>query len=308
MVSLRFWLPLLVLLVATACRSETNGPTTSSGGSGAGGELPDPLPLTVVNWNLFNFYNDEIDDSAQDEAIDPNWTVHRADVGKVLRAIDGDILVLQEVEHEAVLEELDALELDGAYPYIRVIDGNDPRGIDVGIMSKIPLDEVKSHKDESFTKAGTDSPPYLYARDCLEVHVTYNGRALALLGVHYKAKENDNPDKRLAEAQHTREIADALSAATPQKGVLILGDFNDIPGSPPYLATAGDAGEFTNSAESVPSADQWTFDYFGTLELVDHQFANPLMAARLDEIRILHGPEAEAASDHAPVIATYQVN
>ncbi len=305
---------LAVLLATAACDSDPgeNQTTTSSGGGAGGMVLPDPEPLTVLTWNLQNFVNADYDSDASMETVDPGWVSHRGAVGAVLRSLDIDVLVLQEVEHEAVLNELNDEELDGAYDHIRVIDANDPRGIDVGVMSKIALDQVITHQDELFAElSDLDGPKYRYARDCLEMRLTFNGRPLALLGVHYKAKQNDDPQKRLAEAQHTRGIADGITAAAPQTGILILGDFNDLPDSPPYLATVGQEPDlYQNAADAVAPADRWTFEYQNAHELVDQQMVNGLLHQRLDEasVRILHSPEAEAASDHAPLIATYLVN
>ncbi|MBW2456247.1 MAG: endonuclease/exonuclease/phosphatase family protein [Deltaproteobacteria bacterium] len=305
---------LAVLLVTAACDSdpgETHTTTSSSGGTG-GTALPTPEPLTIVTWNVRNFVNAVEDSDATMETVDPGWVSHRGAVGAVLRSIDADVLVLQEVEHEAVLNELNDEELDGDYDHIRVIDANDPRGIDVGVMSKIALDQVTTHQDEQFPElSDPNGPTYRYARDCLEMHLTFNGRPLALLGVHYKAKQNDDPQKRLAEAQHTRGIADDITAAAPSTGILVLGDFNDLPDSPAYLATVGDEPDlYRNAADAVAQADRWTFEYQGAHELVDQQMANGLLHDRLDgpSVRILHSPEAEAASDHAPLIATYLVN
>jgi endonuclease/exonuclease/phosphatase family metal-dependent hydrolase len=121
----------------------------------------------------------------------------------------------------------------------------------------------------------------------------------------------DDPDKRLAEAQHTRAIADAIVAANPEAGVIILGDFNDTPGSPPYDATVGSAPDaYYDVTVDLAAGERWSYDFMGTLELVDQQMANPLMADRLNpaSVRILHGPEVESASDHSPIVATYDVN
>jgi len=311
MISLRLWIGVGCLAALTACGDRGD---TSSGGSGGGGvELPAPKPLVVATWNLHNFYNHLIDDPGQAnlEATDPAWGQHRVDVGLALKAIDADILLLQEVESTAVLQELNQMELDGRYSDVVVIDANDPRGIDVGVMSKVPLDATISHSEEFFAKEGTNGPDYIFARDVLEVHLTFNGRAIVMLNVHYKAKENDDPDKRLAEAQRTRAIADEITAAAPETALLIAGDFNDLPGSPPYDAAAGAPPDvYSNAAIHVDEADRWTFDFQGSLELVDHMLSNPLMAARLDaaSVVIRHDPEFQPASDHAPIIATYQIN
>ncbi|MCC6522167.1 MAG: endonuclease/exonuclease/phosphatase family protein [Polyangiaceae bacterium] len=311
----RTWLVCLSACAAWAfgCRESgtNNGTQTATGAGGTG--AANAVPLVVANWNVHNFLNDQNDSAAPQEFVVPtaDWNAHRQAVGAVMNGIDADILVLAEFENQATLDALNDQELGSVYTASYVSTGNDPRGINVAVMSKVPFDEVVSHASDSFTKVGTAGPLYQYARDCVEVHLTFNGRKLVLLGVHYKAKENDDPDKRLAEAQHTRAIADAITAADPTIGVLILGDFNDTPGSFPYLATAGSgAGLYVNAADDVAITARWTFNYNGTPELVDHQFGSPVLAPMVDpaSVQILHGAEIDAASDHAPVIATYQIH
>ncbi len=301
------------LLLCVACssapnKSDDDGGTGGTGGIGGGGGAPDPQPLKLVTWNVKNLFDDQ-DDGEMFEEQDFQWEAHVTAVATVLNTIDADVIVLQEVEHTAVLGAVVA-ELDGAYLFHQVIDGNDPRGIDVGVISKIEPDELISHRMDSFSKVGTSSPNYRFARDALEVRLTFNGRRVVLLGVHYKAKENDDPDKRLAEAQRAREIADALTAEDPETGIVILGDFNDLPGSPPLDWSIGsEPDRYTSVADSVPEAERYTFNFGGKLELVDHLIANPLLTGMLDtsSVTIIHGPEVDNASDHAPVIATYDV-
>ena len=300
---------LIGLLLTAACLKDgfddgaTTSSNTSSGDEGS-------KPLTIVNRNVHNLINEVEDDTkAKFEQTDADYDEHRKAVGKVLAQLDADVVLLQEVEHAKVLDELND-ELDGRYPHRSLIDANDPRGIDNAVLSKIPFDKVVSHQGDFFTKAGTKDPKYIFARDCVEVHLTFNGRAIALLNVHFKSKENDNPDKRLAEAQHARKLADDITASAPDTGIVILGDFNDLPGSSPYTAVVGSQpNEYSNAAVQVPSDDQWTFLYKGTKELVDQQMANPIMSAMLvpDSVRIIHSSDVDEASDHAPVLATYAV-
>jgi endonuclease/exonuclease/phosphatase family metal-dependent hydrolase len=212
------------------------------------------------------------------------------------------------VETEALLHDLNDSELDGRYSEVILVDGNDPRGIDVGVLSKLAFESVESHKDDLFSALGTNQPKYTYARDALELQLVFNGRTIVLFGVHFKAKENDDPQKRLAEAQHTRGLADTVTANDPATAILVLGDYNDTPGSPPCDAVVGeDPDVYVDSADQVAEADRWTFDFQGSHELVDHQMASPLLAGMRDKVAIQHGPEAAAASDHAPIIATYQI-
>ncbi|MBI4706124.1 MAG: endonuclease/exonuclease/phosphatase family protein [Deltaproteobacteria bacterium] len=307
------WLAIACCARATG---ETSAPGSSSAGGGGGGDGGGtpvlPKTLCILNWNVHNLVNDKDDDPApyEEPVSSAKWEAHRKAAGKVLADIDADIAVLQEIENLAVLDALNDEELGGRYVASALVDANDPRGLDIGVLSKIELGEVKSHKDEDFVKVGTEGPYYRYSRDCLEVHLEYNGRRLVLLGVHYKAKENDDPDKRLAEAQRTRQIADEIRAADPAAGIVILGDFNDTPGSPAYSWTVGkEPEEYTNAPESVPEKDRWTFNYNGKLELVDQQMSSPVLAPMLDkkQVRILHTDAVEAASDHAPVVACYEV-
>ncbi|WP_437642507.1 endonuclease/exonuclease/phosphatase family protein [Sorangium sp. So ce854] len=301
------------------------GNTGGAGGHGAGGHgagtaggtpggpPPEGAPLAVVTWNTKDFFND-LDDTEGDAEIvlsPARYREKREAIAAVLEQLAPDVAVLQEVEHLDVLEDLNRLELGGAYPHAALVEAYDPRGIDVGALSKIPFDRVVSHRDDRFTLRGTQGPVYTFTRDCLELHLTRNGRKVILLGVHFKAKAApDNPDRRLAEAQRARAIADALAAEHPTAAIAVLGDFNDLPGSPPVEAVAG-AGRavFANVAAAVPPADRWTYDFNGQLELIDHQMVNPLLRDMLDpaSVQIPHGPAIDDASDHAPVFSVYRI-
>ena len=140
--------------------------------------------------------------------------------------------------------------------------------------------------------------------------MTVNERHVVLIGVHFKAKDNDDPDKRLAEAQRTRNIANAIAMEDPNAAIIVLGDFNDVPQSPPYEAVALPDPSYRNAALLAPVEDQWTYTFSGNQELVDHVMMNAIADQRVDEgsVRIIHGPEAEDASDHAPVIVGFMMN
>ncbi|XXX78860.1 endonuclease/exonuclease/phosphatase family protein [Sorangium sp. So ce134] len=288
-----------------------------AGGSGGGGGSVDPppeaAPLAVVTWNTKDFFNDRDDTEGSEETVlsPAEYREKREAIAAVLANLDPDVAVLQEVEHLSVLEDLNRVELRGAYPHAALIEAYDPRGIDVGALSKIPFDKVVSHRDDRFTLRGTQGPVYTFTRDCLELHLTRGGRKVILLGVHFKAKASpDDPDRRLAEAQRARAIADALAAEHPTAAIAVLGDFNDLPGSPPFQAVAGSGdAAFEDVAAAAPAVDRWTYDFRGQLELIDHQMANPLLRSMLEpgSVQIPHGPSIDDASDHAPVFSVYGI-
>lgn len=310
-------------LAATGCGDDPAVRNNGTGGSGnnntggmgtGGATMPkDPLALRVLNWNVHNLENDKDDSGAPGETIvtTAEYNAHRKAVGVVLNQEDADILVLTEVENLAVLDDLNATELGGKYTASSLIDGNDFRGVDIGVLSKYPIDSVVSHKGDAFPLNGTQGPNYYFSRDCPEIHVQFNGRRMVFLGAHFKAKSNDDPIKRLAEAQHTRAIANALAKEDPTRAIVILGDFNDTPDSPPYLAVVGDADtKFTDATLAIPTADRWSYNFQGKLELIDYQISNLVLGPMLDKASVVirHSANVDTASDHAPVIATYMVN
>jgi predicted extracellular nuclease len=277
--------------------------STSTSGAGAG------TPLVVVHWNVRNLFDTEKNSASDDEMVySPSEYDEKMDaVAAVLRDLDPDVAVLQEVENQGVLQDL-AARVGSAFVEARLVEGNDFRGIDVGALSKVPFDAVVSHADETFNLPG--GAPKTFTRDCPEFHLTHAGRRIALLGVHFRSKGgDDDPDRRLAEAFRSRQIADELAAGDPELGVVILGDYNDLPGSDPVELIRTGPPAFIDAVDFVPEADRWTFDFQGGLELIDHQMANPVAAPWIDpaSVTIRHGAEVEAASDHSPVSATYMV-
>src|SRR5262249_38504889 len=158
---------------------------------------------------------------------------HLTEIANVIGALDPDVAVLAEVENQGVLDDLNG-KLANKYATRSVIEGNDPRGVDVAALSKIAFSSVVSHKDDSFVLAGTQGPNSPFAGAAVGSHLTFGGRSIVLLGIPFRSKgPPDDPNKRLAEAERARAIADGLTAADANLGVAILGDYNDLPNSDP---------------------------------------------------------------------------
>lgn len=251
--------------------------------------------------------NDLDDSDAPLETVTSSskYAEHRAEVAAVILARDPDIAVLQEVENAETLDDLNA-ELGDRYPHRVLVDGNDPRGIDVAVLSSVPILSHTSHKDETFTVAGTLGPSYRFTRDCLEVRVAIGATELTLLGLHLRSKvAPDDPDKRLAEAQHALAIAQAIEAASTNALVAVLGDFNDTPDSPTAM-TFTDAG-FVDLASFAESGQRYSYTYQGQRELIDHHFASASAAKHYvsSSVSIGHDSDVSKASDHAPIVVKY---
>lgn len=276
--------------------------------------------IRIANYNTRNFFNDVIDGETpalqEAEATDlPSPAAYQqklADVADVLAGLDADVVVLQEVENEAVLADLvKQPKLVGAgktYKAISLVQGNDPRGIDVGVISRFPLTDVVSHKDERFYEGQG------FSRDCVEAHVDFNSREIILLGIHFRSQidsqGSDADKKRLAEAQQTRKIADSLAMTSPRAGILVLGDFNDYTDQPPMKVIQGDPDSktaYTSAAGLLPESQRYTLTFNGDKRIYDDQWANPIMTGFRDaaSVTVVHG--RSDVSDHAPLAVTYVV-
>jgi energy-coupling factor transporter ATP-binding protein EcfA2 len=220
-------------LAATASTSSGSG-GSGAGSGGAGGAGGGGTALRIANWNVHNFFDDK-KDSTEDVVSQGEYEAHVSDVGTVLAAEDPDIVVFAEVENTRVLDAIGE-KMGGGYT-ATLLEGNDPRLVHIGVLSRVPLTDVVSHKDDEFAQIGEQAPLYTYVRDCLEVHLTFAGKEIVLLGVHFRSKGQpdanppvpDDANRRAAEAEHTRQIANTLTAADPALGLVVLGDFNDLP-------------------------------------------------------------------------------
>ena len=130
---------------------------------------------------------------------------------RVIREINADVLATIEVDNRiAVLRFNDQVLPDVTatpYPHVMVIDGNDDRGIDVGIMTRLPVGTMRSHVDD------LSDQTRIFSRDCAEYEIVLpSGRTLLLLVNHLKSKgfgtQADSNARRLRQARRVREIYD----------------------------------------------------------------------------------------------------
>jgi len=220
--------------------------------------------------------------------------------GRVIRDVNADILAVIEAEdrvslkmftdfvHDEVATELPTADRPDRYQNIMLIDGNDDRGIDVGLMTKadFDIDLMRSHvsdlRDNGFPVFSRDCPEYLV--------LTPEENRLWVIPNHFKSKFGGNtPDsiqKREDQAKRTREIYDELLAAGEEL-VVVLGDLNDDPDSgslQPLLASGGpmdvsdhpnfDVGEF-NVRPSNRNRGIGTFGLGNDNDKIDYLLLSP---------------------------------
>ena len=208
------------------------------------------------------------DQGAAAEALDPE---DRRLTAQVLARTDADVIALQEVFDIATLDHFHDRYLLAAgaapYPYRHCLPGNDGRGLDVAVLSRLPLHEVVSHADATADSLGIDIPDGvardlpLFRRDCLQVGV----RQITLFICHFKAPYPDAAATwpvRRAEALALRRLIEMRFDDPAQALWLILGDLNEpregyrdrepsiAPVLPPFTA---------DLLDRLPEDDRWSW-------------------------------------------------
>jgi len=164
---------------------------------------------------------------------------------KVIQDVNADVLAVVEAEDRIALKRFnDQLlkELNAAYDCIMLIDGNDERGIDVGLMTKSGVDigAVVSHVDDSVGGSR------IFSRDCPEYTVRSGGEQFLVIVNHFKSKGFGSPAasnaRRKAQAARAREIYD-LRHSQGFDAIAIVGDLNDTPASDPLSPLLGSGSD-----------------------------------------------------------------
>ena len=156
--------------------------------------------------------------------------------GRVICDVDADIVAVIEAEHRVALKQFSDFVLakigGKPYPHVMLIDGNDDRGIDVGLMTKsgYNIGTMRSHVHDLDPNNRT-----IFSRDCPEYCVeTPSGENVWILPSHFKSKFGGNNaasrKKRRGQATRTAEIYHRL-ISDGHENVIVLGDLNDTPES-----------------------------------------------------------------------------
>ncbi len=251
---------------------------------------------------------------------------------KVMRDVDADILGVVEAENRPLLAMFSAAMLKevGGVPYeeVMLVDGNDDRGIDVGVLIRAPhtLTRMRSHIFDA-DEIGT-----IFSRDCIEYWIdTPAGQRLVVLVNHLKSKgygSRDDPigaKRRMRQATRVRAIYDGLIAGGVEY-IAVLGDFNDDPTSAalaPLLDSSGLVDISTHPAFQFGER-LGTFHGGGVRDKIDYVLCSPALFATASgggvfRKGVWRGPrvkrpwemydsmttETDAASDHAAIYGDF---
>ncbi|HEX4948389.1 MAG TPA: hypothetical protein VFZ34_17070 [Blastocatellia bacterium] len=281
--------------------------------------------FTVASFNLERFFDTNDDPGVTDVALTPDGFQRRLQkaslaIRNVLRM--PDIIGVEEVENLPTLQTLaskingDAVAAGQSDPkYVAYLEeGNDPGGIDVGVLVKSTRVTVVSVTQEG--KSATfvnpvnnqnetlnDRPPLILkatiaapdrARFALTVIVNH---LRSLSGIEDPNSGNRTRHKRRAQAEFLAELIQARQTADPNERIISIGDYNafqfsdglvDVIGTIKGTPTAAEQvvlasadlvnPDLTDLIALVPAAQRYSYSFSGNAQAIDHELVNaPLL-------------------------------
>ncbi|MBS1204125.1 MAG: endonuclease/exonuclease/phosphatase [Proteobacteria bacterium] len=155
---------------------------------------------------------------------------------QVMIDLQADVLAVVEAESRPALlafnREIIPARNGKPFEHVMVIDGNDERGIDVGLMtvSAFPIETIRSHVDDKDADGAL-----IFSRDCPEFTIPLkDGRTLHVLVNHLKSKGYGSQNSSDARRREQAERVKAIYQQRIKEGetlIAIVGDFNDTPDS-----------------------------------------------------------------------------
>lgn len=265
----------------------------------------------VATFNLENY----LDATAKKARVKSDES--KAKIRDCVRAINPDVIALQEIGRAETLQELrTSLALENLeFPHWEFVAGAD-EDLHIAILSRFPFAGRRPHTDDSYTLNGQ---AFRVRRGFAEVDVQVNPRfSFTLFVAHLKSKNENGAAGadalRLEEARLLRGKIEARLKKAPNARIVLCGDFNDTKDSRVVRTIAG-AGKYRlidALAFGKAGAAAWTNYYVerDRCERIDYVMLNPAMTECWlpDQSGVYETPGWKLASDHRPVVAAFAAN
>ena len=273
--------------------------------------------ITIATYNVENYgAADRMTENGYRKEY-PKPEVQKAALRQVMRAVDADVWVLQEIGGAEYVRELQRdLRREGVeFPHAAVIEAAD-EARRVAVLSRRTFADVVQHADLEFRYFGEREK---VKRGLIEVKFEAPGGDLTLFGVHLKSRYTDRADDPRSAMRREGEataVRDAVLRRFPNPATarfLIVGDFNDDRASR-TLQRFRKRGD-TAIADVLPAQDSrgetWTHVYRkqDSYTRVDHVLVSSGLAGAVRDgaARIFDGDGVREASDHRPVVVTLEL-
>jgi predicted extracellular nuclease len=286
---------------------------------------PVPAPLssqfTVASFNLNRLF-DTVNDPDIGDPL-PTSATYTSRLGRYSQAVrlalrNPDVLAVQEAENLLVLQDMATRILaDGGPAYTAYLEeGNDPGGIDNGFLVKntVSLVSVTQHgKDATYLNPANNEMETLHDRPALQLELQLPGvprQRLIVINIHHRSLNGvDSTDvgsapdnlategervraKRQAQAEWLANHVQAIQTATPDRRLLLVGDFNafevsdgfvDVVGTIKGTPAAADTvvlaspdlvnPDLKNLMDDRPATERYSYTFDGNAQTLDHALA-----------------------------------
>jgi len=209
--------------------------------------------IRLAAFNVENLFDDKDDPKLSGDYDDIKMTTDPTrlkNLAAAIRALDADVLALEEVESEECLRWFrDQYLKDLGYEHLASREVGYYRGVEQSVLSRFPILEVKTYSDVKVTSAAARLPKDPaerkrqkwadpddvegsggFQRSPLHAKVQLpDGSALDLFVVHFKAGGKKFAHQRELEALSTVNLIDAVRARNKDAQIAVVGDFNAQP-------------------------------------------------------------------------------
>ncbi|MEM1108428.1 MAG: endonuclease/exonuclease/phosphatase family protein [Planctomycetota bacterium] len=286
--------------------------------------------ITIGAYNVQNFFDVFDDPYANDEDVAVKSRRQIEAIAKAVQRLDADVLVFQELENEHLLQAMvDEFLPNAGYEYVAAQRTNSGRGINLGVVSRYPIVELRSFRFTKLTNPKAPDREWRFARDVMQVAVDVGlDRPVNVYSIHLKSNRDgpDDPNSRLyrtAEAIALKNIVRAEVEKDPGYLGVLAGDFNSNyetrpeqprpwPAMEHLLAPEDDGTRLLTDVHAhlsdearvtIPGSGRFppaTFDYV---------LVTPAMAERYvrGSAKIVKGRALTSGSDHYPVAASFRI-
>lgn len=318
--------------------------------------------FTVVSFNLQDFFDpldtpgkaDPCDRDAngnpcQERVTPADYALKLTKAGQAIRDVLGapTLVAVQEVENSQVLGALAASPELAPFGYgVVLLDGLDPRGINVGLLyrrDRVTIANAVQRNACTVADLGFGAGEArcsskgdgvldgysLAARPPLVVTLTVRDtagnaeRPLTLIVNHWTSRVGTDPvgqefvARRVAEAQLVAGIVNEILAANPAAAIMVVGDLNDFVDSPPLRALTGTT-PLRNLAPVAPEGARYSYISNGLSQILDHILVTPNLRAALTAFTYVHldadypgdlagQPNPYRVSDHDPPVGRFRL-
>jgi len=166
-----------------------------------------------------------------------------------------------------------------------------------------------------------NNPVWAQSRKPLVGEFLFNGKTVFVIANHFDAKlgdqnqdgryqypQQDSEIQRAGQAQVEHDFVQQLLAVDNKADIVVVGDLNDYQFSPSLAALeTGDAdGEgsaiLTDLITTLPVNQQYTYDYEGVSEVLDHILVSPHITSYDYQVVHINAEYANQTSDHDPQV------